>query len=136
MYAYCWYEQHYGAIKMGVAHMPAERMVVYAVEFDLSPDGGSLVQVPIADGEAVQTYIHLKTAITTGLGLSLIDGFTELYAVGPHYDYLDFEEAFELMVDLATKVVRAKDKERALARLLRFMQQWHEANYKGGTDEQ
>jgi hypothetical protein len=97
MYAYCWYEQKNGAFKFGVAQVPAERMVSYAVEFDLRPDPSSLQVVDIPQGEAVHIHTRIMHIFIDGLGLKPVDGFNELFHLR-NYTYNEIKQLFGIVV--------------------------------------
>jgi len=113
MYAYCWYEQTNHAFKFGVAQVPAERMVSYAVEFGLRPDPSSLQVVDIPAGEAVHVHMHIMNIFVDGLGLKPVDGFAELFRLGEKYNYSELRQMFGIIVRDIILLISAADKRKA-----------------------
>jgi hypothetical protein len=108
MYAYCWYEQTHGAFKFGVAQVPAERMVSYAVEFGLRPDPASLQIVSIPPGAAIRIHTMVIGIFIDGLDLKPVDGFAELYRLGK-YNYAELKQLFAIIVRDIIMIIEATD---------------------------
>ena len=137
MYAYCWYEQTHHAIKFGVAQMPAERMVTYAVEFGLRPAPSSLQVVDIPSGDAIKVHNQIVSIFIEGLELRNVDGFTELYRLGEKYNYVELRQLFgitvrDILMFIAASDSRKKKRLRQLAvdRII----EWKDIN-NGGSHE-
>lgn len=139
MYAYCWYDQKNHAIKIGVAQVPAERMVSYAVEYDLRPEPRSLVQVDIPQGEAVQIHNRIMHIYIEGLELKPVDEFAELFMLGARYQYNELKQLFDIVVRDIVMFVTTRDdlKRRRLRRLAEErVREWRDINNGGGDDEE
>jgi hypothetical protein len=135
MYAYLWYERAHHAIKMGVAEVPAERMLAYAAEFELRPDPRSLLTIAIPRGEAIRVFHHLMEIYIEGLGLKLVDGFAELYHLGERYNFTDLSKLFTITVEDIVRFVSEQDRRRQ--RRLRDkakerVEEWHDINNGSG----
>lgn len=109
MLAYCFYDMKYHAIKIGVAQVPAERMVAYSVEYDLRPEPKSLVQVDIPQHEAVHIHNRIIQIFIEGLDLKPVEEFAELFSLGHAYQYAEIRQLFEIVVRDIVMFVTTRD---------------------------
>ena len=134
MYAYLWYDLRHNAIKIGVAQVPTERMVSYAVEFNLTPEVRSLTTVLIPEGSGITVHNHLMRIFIEGLELKPVDGFQELFRLGERYVWSDIRQLFEItvrdIVMFVTTADRSKQRRRREAAEDRVIE-WRDINNGG-----